>query len=211
MGTPSTKLRDRWLDALLPAVALTGWNARNLAASAETAGLSDGERALAAPNGVSDLIDHFFDRSAKQMLPSLSAETLSDLRTHERVAASLLRWLDVMEPHKAAVRKAAGRGLTPWGAGGAAKRVWATADTIWDAAGDTATDYNRYTKRGLLSAVIPPIVMHWLDSNDRDALKALIDRKLQRAMKLGQAGGRIVGPILDLAEKTRAKTSPAQD
>ena len=35
-----------------------------------------------------------------------------------------------------------------------AKLVWKTADKIWNWAGDTSSDYNYYTKRALLSAVI---------------------------------------------------------
>lgn len=210
MGTPSEKLRDRWLDALLPEVAKTGWTVGAMRRSAADAGLTDGEKALAAPNGVTDLIDHFFERSADQMLEALATEDLDAMRTHERVAAGLLAWLDALGPYKSAVRKAAGRGLLPWGAGAAVKRVWSIADTIWEAAGDTATDYNRQTKRALLSAVIPPIVLHWLHNDDRDKLESFIQRRLQRAMKLGQAGGKILGPILDFAEEFRARRNPRE-
>jgi len=208
MGTPSEKLRDRWLDAMLPEVSKVGWTAGAMRRAATAASLTPGERALAAPGGVTDLIDLFFERSADLMLESLATQDLAALRTHERVAAGLLAWLDALEPHKGAVRKAAGRGLTPWGTGGAIKRVWAIADTIWEAAGDTATDYNRQTKRALLSAVIPSIVLRWLDSDDREALARYIDRKLQRAMKVGQTGGKILRPALDFAEQVRARRKP---
>ena len=57
MRTPSDTLRDRWLKAALPLVETGGWTADMLAESAETAGLSEGEQALAAPNGVNDLIE----------------------------------------------------------------------------------------------------------------------------------------------------------
>jgi ubiquinone biosynthesis protein COQ9 len=210
MGTPSEKLRDRWLDALLPDVAQTGWTVGAMRRSAAEIGLSAGERALAAPNGITDLIDHFFERSADQMLETLAIEDLDAMRTHERVAAGLLAWLDGLEPHKSAVRKAAGRGLLPWGAGAAVKRIWSIADTIWEAAGDTATDYNRQTKRALLSAVIPPIVLHWLHNDDRETLERFIERRLQRAMKVGQAGGKILRPILDFAEQVRARRNPRE-
>ena len=208
MRTPSTKLRDRWLTALLPEAATSGWTAAAMRRSAEQAELTEGEQALAAPNGVTDLIDHYFDQSADQMLDSIASETLSTLRMHERVAACLMAWLEVMSPHKQAVGKAAGRGLAPWGAGAAVKRVWSIADTIWEAAGDTATDYNRQTKRALLSAVIPSIVLHWLDHEDPVALETFIQRRLQQAMKVGRAGSKIVGPVLDLVEQVRARRNP---
>lgn len=205
MPIPSEKLRDRWLDALLPLVPETGWTVTSAKQAARTVELSAGEQALAAPNGVTDLIDHFFERAADEMLVTLAAEDLAALRTHERVAAGLRAWLGALEPNKEAVRKAAGHGLLPWGAGAAVKRVWSIADAIWEAAGDTATDYNRQTKRALLSAVIPRIVLYWLDHSDPEDLDRFIEQRLQNAMKLGQAGSKLVGPVLDLAERVRAR------
>ena len=117
-------------------------------------------------------------------------------------------WLDALEPDKSAVRKAAGRGLLPWGASAAVKRVWAISDAIWIAAGDTATDYNRQTKRALLSAVIPRIVIYWLDHDDSDALDAFIAKRLQMAMKVGQTGSKFVKPVLDFAERLKARREP---
>ena len=204
MSIPSQKLRDRWLDALLPRVPQTGWTLVSAKQAAREIGLTQGEQALAAPSGITDLIDHFFEQAVAKMRIALASQDLMALRTHERVAAGLRAWLDALEPNKAAVRKAAGHGLLPWGAGAAAKRVWAIADAIWDEAGDTATDYNRQTKRALLSAVIPRVVLYWLDHEDGDALDAFIERRLQMAMKLGQTGGKVLGPILDLGTRLRA-------
>ena len=203
MSTPSQNLRETWLAALLPKVETSGWTSRTARLAAEDAGLSPGEQALAAPNGVTDLIDHFFAESMDEMHAALAGQDLKQLRTHERVAAGLIAWLDGLSSHKPAVRKAAGRGLAPWGAGAAAKRVWAIADAVWEAAGDTATDYNRQTKRALLSAVIPSVVLYWLDHDDPDALKDFVDRRLKTAMRIGQAGGKIIGPGLDFAERLR--------
>lgn len=203
MPTPSEKLRETWLEALLPHVEQSGWTHRGARLAAKEAGLTAGEQALAAPNGLTDLIDHFFDRSSDKMLAALATVDLGKLRTHERIAAGLMAWLDGLEEHKAVVRKAAGRGLAPWGAGAAVQRVWSVADTIWEAAGDTATDYNRQTKRALLSAVIPSIVLYWLDHDDPEGLEQFIERRLAQAMKLGQTGSKVIGPALDFIERAR--------
>lgn len=207
MSTPSENLRDRWLEALLPRVRKSGWSMVAAKQAAREIDLSTGEQALAAPNGVTDLIDHFFERATDDMMVALSNQDLEALRTHERVAAGLKAWLSALEPHKDAVRKAAGRGMLPWGAGAAAKRVWSIADAIWEAAGDTATDYNRHTKRALLSAVIPRIILYWLDHSDPEDLDHFIERRLINAMKVGQAGGKLIGPALDFAERLRERAS----
>ncbi|MEL6858744.1 MAG: COQ9 family protein [Pseudomonadota bacterium] len=205
MPTPSEKLRDRWLDAMLPLAATRGWNTVTAKQAAREAEVSTDEQALAAPNGVNDLIDHFFDRAVNETLVQLAQSDLSALRTHERVAMGLKTWLEKLTPHKAAVGKAAAQGLLPWAAGAATRRIWRIADAIWEAAGDTATDYNRQTKRALLSAVIPPIVLYWLDHEDPEKVDAFIARRLSGAMKIGQFGGRVIGPILDLASRVRAR------
>lgn len=196
MRTPSESLRDRWLEALLPLVEEAGWSGQTMTRAGELAGLDAGEQALAAPNGVNDLIDHFFEQAGDAMLADLATQDLGALRVHERVAAGLKAWLKALEPNKEAVRKAAGRGLLPWGAGAASRRVWSVADLIWEAAGDTAEDYNRQTKRALLSAVIPSVVLRWLNTSDEAVIDALIMRRLKQAMKLGQTGGKLLGPVL---------------
>lgn len=203
MRTPSEKLKESWLKAMLEEIKTGGWDRLTLQRAAEKAGLSDGEQALAAPGGVNDLIDFFFDASADVTRHELTDEDLETLRVHERVARGLRVWLNVLEPNKIAVRKAAGRGLLPWGAGAASRRIWAIADVIWEAAGDTATDYNRQTKRALLSAVIPEIVLRWTASSDQDAIDRLIMRRLKQVMRVGQAGGKILRPVLDAATRKR--------
>jgi len=203
MRTPSESLRDRWLDAAMIHIKTDGWTRYALDKGAEIAGLTDGEQALAAPGGVNDLIDHSFERAGDEMLAGLATAELETLRVHERVAAGLKAWLKALEPDKEAVRKAAGRGMLPWGVGAASKRVWRVADMVWEAAGDTATDYNRQTKRVLLSAIIPSIVLFWLRSEDEVALDAHIMKRLKQAMKLGQTGGKVLGPLLDAISKRR--------
>ncbi len=204
MRTPSETLKDRWLEALLPLVGSAGWTTETLARSAETARLTEGEQALAAPDGVNGLIDHFFEASAESMLETLATQDLEALRTHERVAAGLKAWLAALEPNKDAVAKAAARGMLPWGAGAATRRVWAVADTIWEAAGDTATDYNRQTKRALLSAVIPSIVIRWLNTDDEAAIDRHIARRLKLAMQVGQTGSKLLGPVLDMLNRKQS-------
>lgn len=209
MRTPSEALKDRWLEAALPHVNADGWTDGVLQKAASTASLSENEQALAAPNGVRDLIDHFFELATDEMFERLAAQDIEQMRVHERVAAGLRAWLDSLDPNREAVRRAAARGLLPWGAGAATKRVWKIADAIWEAAGDTATDYNRQTKRALLSATIPSIVLYWLSSDDDHAVDEFIMRRLKQAMQLGRAGGKVVGPVLSALEKAR-KSRPSR-
>jgi ubiquinone biosynthesis protein COQ9 len=86
----------------------------------------------------------------------------------------------------------------------AAECLYRTVDAIWYAAGDTATDFNFYTKRGLLAAVYSSTLLYWLDDTSEDSAKtwAFLDRRIAEVMKvprmlseLGDRIGRIVGDL----------------
>ena len=203
MIPPSITLRRRWLETFLPNVPFEGWTETAAKAAAEAADLSKGEQALAAPRGLADLVDAFFDDAEIQAATRLKAVDLSKLGVREKVVLGVKLWLDALEPNKEAARRAAARGFLPWVAGDALQRTWSVADMIWTGIGDTSKDYNRYSKRGLLAATLPLIFMRWLDEEDEAALDTYIYRRLTRAMQLGRTGGRIFGPLLDAAERFR--------
>ncbi|RIJ24335.1 COQ9 family protein [Henriciella barbarensis] len=202
---PSIRLQDKWLDALLPHVADMGWTDQAAEVSMREAGIGSDEAALAAPNGISDLIERFFGRAEEGMLAALDEQDTSALRTHEKVAAGIKAWLGALEPHREAVKRASARGFLPWNTSDAAQRTWKTADAIWTAAGDTATDYNRETKRGLLSAVLPPIVLYWQNEPDEADLDAFIAKRLENAMTFGKWGSKIAKPGLELLDRLRGR------
>jgi ubiquinone biosynthesis protein COQ9 len=194
---PSEILRRRWLAELLPEVAFEGWSEEAARAAAVRAGLTEGEQALAAPQGVVNLIDALFDAAEAEARAALAAIDMTAMRVPDKVKRGVLAWLAALEPNREAVRRAASRGFLPWSAGPALQRTWKVADMIWTAAGDASEDYNRYSKRGLLAAVLPAIVLYWADHPAPEDLDGFISRRLANASGLGQRAGRIVKPVLE--------------
>ena len=199
---PSVELKERWLEALLPHVTFDGWTRESADIAAREAGLTEAEQALAAPGGVLDLINFFFDEAETVTKTALESADLSKLGVRGKVALGVRIWLDALDPHREPVRRAAQRAFIPWRTGPAAGRAWSVADVIWTGIGDTSTDYNKYSKRGILAAALPSIVFAWIDGADGDDLDEMIVRNLTRAMKVGQAGGKIVKPILRPFERS---------
>jgi len=80
--------------------------------------------------------------------------------------------------------------------------VWRSADRFWAKAGDTATDYNRYTKRALLSGVIASTTLFWLTDNSEEhaASWAFLDSRIENVLAMGKRLGK-AKPVLDKAEK----------
>jgi ubiquinone biosynthesis protein COQ9 len=73
------------------------------------------------------------------------------------------------------------------------KLLYETVDQMWYAAGDTATDFNFYTKRGLLAGVYAATTLYWLDDRSPDAADthAFLDRRLADVMAIPRYGARL--------------------
>ena len=60
---------------------------------------------------------------------------------------------------------------------------------MWRAAGDTATDYNFYTKRALLAGVHASTLLYWLDDRSAGtaATWAFLERRIADVMRVPKA------------------------
>lgn len=191
-NNPSNEIRDRILVQALPDVVFDGWTWEGAEKAAEAAGYDRQMCAAVFPDLLPGFVAHFSDWADRQMLDTLKDEDLDGIRIRDRIQLGVISWIDVMEPWKEALRRA----LTYWAVPPrqlqAARLVWRTSDVIWRWAGDTATDYNHYTKRGLLSGVIGATILAWLndETGDLDRTEAFLDRRIDNVMKLGRALGR---------------------
>ena len=86
-----------------------------------------------------------------------------------------------------------------------AKLLWQAADAMWRAAGDTATDYNHYTKRLILSGIYSATLLHWTqdDSEDFAATRRFIDRRIDGVMRFEKAKAKLTGMAGKLPDPAR--------
>jgi ubiquinone biosynthesis protein COQ9 len=118
---------------------------------------------------------------------------LQELRIRERIAKLVLARLEVLTPHREALRRATAARLLPSNALAATAALWRTVDLMWSLAGDRATDTSYYTKRSLLAAVWSSTFLYWLDdrSEDLEATWAFLERRIDNVMQIGQLRARI--------------------
>lgn len=186
-------IRDAIIVSALPHVPFDGWSEAALAQAARNAGYDPGMARAVFPGGVAEALDHFSDWADRRMLERLAGTDPGSLRVRDRVRAAVEARLEILRPHREAVRRAlVWRAVPPRGAG-AARAVWRTADRIWNWAGDTATDYNRYTKRGLLCGILASATLYWLNDEtpDMQATRTYVDRRIETVLKLGKVIGKI--------------------
>ncbi len=177
---PSDRFLIALLDAVLELAPDAGWTRSTLERAAEKASLTQGQALLAAPHGVSDVLEAFGKRAARAAGEALSQPDIAALKVREKVRAGVKAWLAALEHHKLAVKRAAS---TPANLLTGPKGLWAAADAIWAALGDKSTDYNWYTKRMTLSALLGSTLAAWMGTDDEEAIDAFIDRRIENVMQ----------------------------
>jgi ubiquinone biosynthesis protein COQ9 len=179
--------------AALPHVAFDGWTDRTLAFAVEDAGVDAGLSRLAFPRGGVDLALAYHDLKDAELARRLGDEDLLGLRFRDRIAHAIALRLELLEPDREAVLRAAALFALPQNAAEGARAIWRTADTIWTALGDTSRDYNWYTKRTTLSAVYSSCLLYWLGdgSANASATREFIARRIDNVMSFEEIKARI--------------------
>jgi ubiquinone biosynthesis protein COQ9 len=174
------------LAPLLPAhAAFDGWSDEALAMAANELGIPPPRARLSFPGGAMQMIDAWFDSVDVAMLHAFPPERIAAMKIRERIRELVLFRLERMLPHREALRRAYAILAQPQNVPAAAKLAWRAADRMWRVAGDTATDFNHYTKRATLSAVYGSTSLVFIDDNSEDLAdtRAFLNRRIDDVMK----------------------------
>lgn len=192
MNDENRELRDRILLASLPHVVFEGWSDAALAAGVKDLGdvpKTPEERAF--PGGISDMAVHFSDWADRRMADEMAGLDLEPMKVRQRIAAALRHRLEVLSPHREAVRLCLGYLALPRHAGLSLKCGAATVNRIWTAAGDESDGFGFYSRRVMLAPVLASSVLYWLadeagEDGDFPETWAFIDRRMDNLMNLFQ-------------------------
>lgn len=181
--------RDEILEEALGLVPFEGWTDKMLAQAVARTDLPEGADALYFPEGVLDLLAYWSEQLNLTAQERLSALTLSEMKIRDKVTQGVLARLEAIGSHEDAARRAMARLALPdsflSGRLSATGQLWAAADMIWRAIGDTSTDANYYSKRTILSGVIGTTLPVWLNDPDPAKLKAreFLDARIANVMQ----------------------------
>lgn len=174
------------LAPLLPRhAAFDGWSDKALAMAAEELGVPADRARLAFPGGPADMIDAWFDAVDKAMLVAFPPERIAAMKIRERIRELVLFRLGQVQSYREALRRALAILALPQNASRGARLAWRSADRIWRTAGDTATDFNHYSKRAILVGVYGSTSLVFLDdeSDDMVGTRAFLDRRIDEVMR----------------------------
>jgi ubiquinone biosynthesis protein COQ9 len=201
--TPA-ELRLPLVEAMLPNVPFDGWSGASLDLAADSLGVPRA-RARLAFSGPADMAYAYIELADRRMEEALAALDLPSRKIRDRIRLGVTTRLEQAAPHKEAVRRALAVTMLPANAARSARGLWRTADAIWRAAGDTATDYNHYTKRAILAAVYSATLLYWLqdDSEDFAATRVFLDRRIEGIMAFEKTKARLLSVGSGLPDPVR--------
>lgn len=190
---PADPTIDEVRAALAPMIAdnaaFDGWTATAVETSAELAGVDRDIAALAFSGGAVDMIDAWFADVDRRIAEDLPPEKLAAMKVRARITALVEARLAAVAHNRDALRRALAILAMPQNAARSARIGWRSVDHMWRLAGDTATDYNHYTKRAMLGAVYAATVLVFLDDESEDwaDTRAFLARRIDGIMRFEKA------------------------
>lgn len=188
--------------ALAPALGrnagFDGWSEAAVRAAADEIGVDHDVALLAVKDSAMDMIDAWIEGVDLELAARLPADRLATMKIRDRITALLATRLEIMAPDRESLRRAMAIMAMPQNLAKAAKIGWRSADRMWRLAGDTASDFNHYTKRMTLSAVYGSVLTVFVndDSEDFTDTRRFLDRRIDNVMQI---------------EKFKAQTRSRQD
>lgn len=179
------EIRDRLAPGIADNAAFDGWGdaARDMAA--DGADIDRDVARLAFPGGAVDMIDAWFAAIDRQMADTLPPDVLATMKIRARITALVEARLDAVAINRESLRRALAILALPQNVSRAARLGWRSVDLMWRMAGDTATDYNHYTKRTILLGVYGATVTVFLDddSEGHAETRAFLSRRIDGIMR----------------------------
>lgn len=171
--------------------AFDGWGEAAVATAAAAEGVDPGIAMLAFPGGAVDQIDAWF----ASIDATMAAVPLDGLKVREKITALVEARLAALTPERESLRRALAILAMPQNAVHAAKLGWGSTDRMWRLAGDTATDYNHYTKRLTLGAIYTATCVVLLDDDSAGHAdtRAFLARRIDGLMKFEKAKAQFLG------------------
>lgn len=174
--------------------AFDGWRDAAVVNAADQAGVDPAIAALAFPAGPIDMIDAWFAHVDVEMARQLPAEHLAAMKIRARITALVEARLAILAPDREALRRALTLLAMPQNLPRSVQLGWRAADAMWRCAGDTATDYNHYSKRAILGSVYAATLLTFIDdaSEGHEETRAFLKRRIDGIMRFETVKARLL-------------------
>lgn len=193
-GLTLDEVRARLAPLVADAAAFDGWSEAALDDAAARGGIASALARLAFKDGAMAMIAAWIGTIDAAMEQALPPEKLAAMKVRERIRALVEFRLERMAGKEEALRRAQALMTMPQNAAKALKLAWHSADRMWRLAGDTATDYNHYTKRAILAGIYAATLAVFVgdESDGKADTRAFLDRRIDGVMRFEKAKARLL-------------------
>ena len=185
---------------LAPEIALAaifdGWSDAAVVSASKVAGVDPAVARLAFPDGAMDMIAAWVASVDARMEAAFDGGVLAQMPVRERIRALVWFRLEAVAGLEEALRRALAIQAMPQNLARTAKLGWASADVMWRLAGDTATDYNHYSKRAILAGIYAATLTVFVEdeSAGKAETRAFLDRRIEGVMRFEKTKARLLRP-----------------
>ena len=158
-----------------------GLNRMSVRAGARAAGFNEAELDLIAPNGSTDVAAVLWRGYDESALGPEAEAVAAGMKIRDRIGYLLNAWLDAFAADAALAHRLIGCLILPSHFGLYRRLLWATADRVWQLAGDKALDENHYSKRVIVCGILGTALMTRL-TRGREAQLEQIGRNIEGVM-----------------------------
>jgi ubiquinone biosynthesis protein COQ9 len=190
------ELRLQLAPEVAQAAIFDGWSDAALVSASEAAGVDPAVARLAFNDGPIGMIEVWIASVDASMAAAFDRAVLAQMPIRERIRTLVWFRLEAVTGLEEALRRALAIQAMPQNFVRTAKLSWASADKMWRLAGDTATDYNHYTKRAILAGVYAATLAAFVDdqSEGKADTRAFLDRRIEGVMKFEKAKAKWLAP-----------------
>jgi ubiquinone biosynthesis protein COQ9 len=183
--TPLETLRRRLALAVGENAVFDGWTERAVDSAADQLGIDRDQARLAFPREPGPMVEAWIAGVDSAMEAHFTPEVVAAMKVRDRIASMIWFRLETIGAAREAVRSALAILAMPQNLALGIRTGWRSADAMWRLAGDSATDYNHYTKRLILSGVYSTTLLAWLDDDSEgwSETRAFLNRRLAGVLR----------------------------
>ena len=199
------ELRLVMAPAIADAAVFDGWGDDALVMAAEQLGADVDVARLAFKDGAMDMIGAWIEAVDLAMVDAFPEDVVEQMKIRDRITALVQFRLDAVAGQEEAVRRATAIMAMPQNIARAARRSWRSANLMWRVAGDTATDYNHYTKRAILASIYGATLSVFVndESEGKAETRAFLDRRIEGVMQFEKVKSKWLKPERETFSVTR--------
>lgn len=195
-------LRTEFLKEFIKNAPFDNCSQDNFDRTAKKLGLELDEHIILFPQGYVDVIDYWIKDLDEQLKQALEGTDQEGLKIREKIAKAVKVRLDIQDAQKSAFVNLYAYLALPLNKPKLMKFAFESSSIMWHWAGDTATDWNYYSKRTLLSYVYCSSILFWIQQDEKNdkALEEFIGRRIDEVMQIPKVKAKLAEPFENIAK-----------